>query len=236
MEKNKIEDEIRIFFSEARLLKYNNVFEGTELELTEKYTLNKELSESFLGEIALFEIFIRNAIAEIVHKKYPTYGFFHSVFFSSLKGKQQEQIIDVLKKIDNSINTVRDASSKNISQGLLISRLGLRFWVNFFDTKSKLMDKVYFSLLFPKLRHLNDCERLGKIQEIFKQLDIILIFRNRVCHHEIILNNNYEDVHNHMVDIVSYLGNSKLDSFFKGHSNVEIVITKIKKVTGKEVE
>lgn len=231
----EIENDIRVFFSESRLLKYENILEKTELSLTEKYILNKELSESFLGEIALFEIFIRNAIAEVIIQKYTRFGFFHSTFFNSLKHKQREDVMEVLKKIDSSINCIKDASQRNISQGLLISRLGLRFWINFFDTKSKLMDKKNFSLLFPMLKNLNDSQRLQKIQEIFKQSEEIVTFRNRVCHHEVILNNKYENIHANMINIINYFGNSKLDLFFKEHSNVEIIINKIKSITIQEL-
>lgn len=225
-----ISDEIKSFFSEARLSKYDATFPDREISLTEKYIINKMLSELFLGEIALFEVFIRNAISEIVTRKFKNYGFFNTAFFSSLKKKHQDSICDILRGIDTNINNVRDASSRGVTPGLVISRLGFGFWIHLFDTQSKLLDSNYFGQLFPIFQGVNDTIRKNKIQDIYQKLVKIRDLRNRVCHHEIILNSDYETIHHDMISIIEYFNNPYLLSFFKEHSQLNELIDEIKKL------
>ena len=83
-----IDDEIKSFFSDARLEKYEKI-DIKNTSLTEKYLINKELSEKCLGAISLFEVFLRNSISKAILNKYHKFGLLHKSFFNSLKPDQQ---------------------------------------------------------------------------------------------------------------------------------------------------
>lgn len=210
-----IDDEIKSFFSDARLDKYEKI-DIKNTSLTEKYLINKELSEKCLGAISLFEVFLRNSISKAILNKYHKFGLLHKSFFNSLKPAQQEELLTVLKSIDDSISCLEDAAKNpKVSSGLVISRLGLKFWINMFDVKGKILnDERYFKQIFPKFKLYNEKDRKIKVQEMYSQLERIRILRNRVCHHEIILYDETENVLKYMKLIVSYFENPRLDCFF----------------------
>lgn len=210
-----INEEIRGFFSEARLEKYEKIKFKAE-NLSEVYETNINLSGKILGAISLFEVFLRNSIFKSIQQKYGPFGLFHTSFFASLKYHQKDEILYVLKEIDESICSVRDATQKSVSQDLIISRVGLKFWINMFDVKNKILnDEVYFTKIFPKFKSIDSKERVIRIQEMFSQLEAIRKLRNRICHHENILKHDFQTAFNYMALIISYFDNSKLDCYFE---------------------
>lgn len=158
--------------------------DSTELILS-RYIYNIQISESFYPVIAALEVALRNRLYNAVVK---------------LKG--QNWLLEEIKQqailSENERNILLEAYNKlkrknNLpSTGAVIAELTFGFWVNLCKKsyKNSLWDKQdFFSNVFPDFDNYFNSPTLDKTKVMFPELKEILRLRNRIFHHEIIINN-----------------------------------------------
>ena len=147
----------------------------------DNYIYNMKISESFYPALSLLEITLRNkicfAVEELICKQWLISELNKQ---NILADKEYAKLIEVNNKIKK--------ANKKVTNDRLISELTLGFWVHLFTKhyKTKLWDKRdFFEKVFPNY----SCNRvLRNISPIQNDLLAILKLRNRIFHHEIIIN------------------------------------------------
>lgn len=150
-----------------------------------RYIYNVRISESFYPVILALEVALRNRLYNAIAK---------------LKG--QNWLLEETKQqvilSENERNILLEAYNKlkrkhNIpSTGAVIAELTFGFWVNLCKKsyKNSLWDKQdFFSNVFPDFDSYFSSLTWDKTKVIFPELKEILRLRNRIFHHEIIINN-----------------------------------------------
>lgn len=163
--------------------KYDNN-DSMELILS-RYIYNVQISESFYPVIAALEVALRNRLYNAVAK---------------LKG--QNWLLEEIKQqtilSENERNLLLEAYNKlkrkhsNPSTGAIIAELTFGFWVNLCKKsyKNSLWDKQdFFNNVFPDFDSYFNSPTWDKTKVMFPELKEILRLRNRIFHHEIIINN-----------------------------------------------
>ncbi len=150
-----------------------------------RYIYNVQISESFYPVIAALEVALRNRLYNAV---------------AVLKG--QNWLLEEIKQqtllSENELNILLEAYNKlkrkhnTPSTGAVIAELTFGFWVNLCKKsyKNSLWDKQnFFSSVFPDFDNYFNSPTWDKTKVIFPELKEILRLRNRIFHHEIIINN-----------------------------------------------
>lgn len=159
-----------------------NSYGGNGIQLNE-YIYNIKLSETFYPALSLLEVALRNRICNAVEKLLCKDWLVKELNNQNILGdKEYTKLIETANKIKK--------SGKQITNDRLISELTFGFWVHL-CTKSyrpKLWDKKgFFEEVFP---NYNNTGHLRQIAPIQNDLLSILRVRNRIFHHEIIINGN----------------------------------------------
>ena len=142
-----------------------------------RYIYNVQVSESFYPVIAALEVALRNRLYNAV---------------AILKGENwlleeinnQNILLEAYKKLKRKHNT--------LSTGAIIAELTFGFWVNLCKKsyKNSLWDKQdFFSNVFPDFDNYFSSPTWDRTKVMFPELKEILRLRNRIFHHEIIINN-----------------------------------------------
>ena len=150
-----------------------------------RYIYNVQISESFYPVISALEVALRNRLYNAV---------------AILKGENWllEEINNQNILSENERNILLEAYNKlkrkhtTPSTGAIIAELTFGFWVNLCKKsyKNNLWDKqTFFSNVFPDFDIYFNSPTWDKTKVIFPELKEILRLRNRIFHHEIIINN-----------------------------------------------
>lgn len=150
-----------------------------------RYIYNVQISESFYSVIAALEVALRNRLYNAI---------------AALKG--ENWLLEEIKQqnilSENERNILLEAYNKlkrkndTPSTGAVVAELTFGFWVNLCKKsyKNSLWDKQYFfSNVFPDFDSYFNSPTWDKTKVIFPELKEILRLRNRIFHHEIIINN-----------------------------------------------
>ena len=164
----------------VRLRAYGN--ECDEV-LLDKYIYNLRLAESFYPALSLLEISLRNRICNAIDKLICEDWLVKELSQQKLlSDKEYKKLLESESKIKK--------SGKKVTNDRLISEMTLGFWV-YLCTKSykpKFWDKKgFFESVFPN--YVVE-QGLRKIAPIQNNLLAILRLRNRISHHEMIINGN----------------------------------------------
>lgn len=150
-----------------------------------RYIYNVQISECFYPVIAALEVALRNRLYNAV---------------AILKGENWllEEINNKNILLENERNILLEAYKKlkrkhnTPSTGAIIAELTFGFWVNLCKKsyKNSLWDKQnFFSNVFPDFDNYFTSPTWDKTKVMFPELKEILRLRNRIFHHEIIINN-----------------------------------------------
>jgi hypothetical protein len=183
MKENLIEQ----FISQKRISSYTDM---------DEYITNLTFSKSSYIPLSVLEIALRNAINR---------------FLSYVVGEQWYEDTNFLTQ--DSIRKVEEAKRvlqsrrENPSKDKIIAELSFGFWVNLFkkpyDKKLRIKE---LKKIFPNLPNAN--EKLINREVLFRELNHIRNFRNRVFHYEKVINkDNYNNVHDEIFEILSYFAN-----------------------------
>lgn len=168
-----------------RLSSYkNNDRDSLDLILS-RYIYNVQISECFYPIIAALEVALRNrlynAVAELKGQNWLLEEINQQIILSD---NERNILLEAYKKIKRKHNFP--------SIGAIIAELTFGFWVNLCKKsyKNSLWDKQdFFSNVFPDFDNYFNSPTWDKTKVIFPELKEILRLRNRIFHHEIIINN-----------------------------------------------
>lgn len=150
-----------------------------------RYIYNVQISESFYPVLAALEISLRNrlynAVAELKGKDW----LLEEVNDQDILSDNERSILlEAYKKLNN--------KHKLLTNGAIIAELTFGFWINLCKKsyKNSLWDKQgFFNSVFPDFDYYFTSPTWDKTKVIFPELKEILRLRNRIFHHEIIINN-----------------------------------------------
>lgn len=150
-----------------------------------RYIYNVQISESFYPIIATLEVALRNrlynAVAELKGQNWLLEEINQQIILSD---NERNILLEAYKKVTRKHNSP--------SIGAIIAELTFGFWVNLCKKsyKNSLWDKQdFFSNVFPDFDNYFSSPTWDKTKVIFPELKEILRLRNRIFHHEIIINN-----------------------------------------------
>lgn len=178
MENIKNITEIINIITPVRLFSYGD--ESYEI-LLDRYIYNLKLSEALYPALSLVEIALRNRICTAIEK------FINKDWL--IKELEQQTILadkEYKKLLETEFKIKK--SNKKVTNDRLISEMTFGFWVHLCTKayKPKLWDKKgFFETVFPNYVSNNKLREIAPIQ---KNLLNILRLRNRIFHHEIIIN------------------------------------------------
>ena len=150
-----------------------------------RYIYNIQIAESFYPLLAALEISLRNRLyMAIINLKGENWLLNEITSSNILLVNERKILLDVYNKIKRKYT--------NISETSIIAELTFGFWINLCKKayKNTLWDKQgFFDKIFPDFdKHFNS-PTWDKTKVVFPILKEILRLRNRIFHHEIIINN-----------------------------------------------
>lgn len=172
--------EIIDLISKERLLSYQYSKEDDFSSLIERYLYNIKISEAFYPVLSILEIALRNKIHNAIVIK-PDW------LLSELQS--QDLLFDNEYKILSEACKKLNCKKKRITQGALIAELSFGFWINLCKKSYKpiIWDKQdVFECVFSNFSMKSE---MNRIKFISSDLKLILQPRNRIFHHESLINN-----------------------------------------------
>lgn len=150
-----------------------------------RYIYNVQISESFYPVISVLEVALRNRLYNAIAKLKGQNWLLEEIRQQAILSENERNILlEAYNKLKRKHNTP--------STGAVIAELTFGFWVNLCKKsyKNSLWDKQdFFSNVFPDFDSYFSSPTWDKTKIIFPELKEILRLRNRIFHHEIIINN-----------------------------------------------
>ncbi len=219
--------EIELFISKERsktyldyFAKYSENKQYQEQKSYELYLWNIQMSGALLEVIGFYEVALRNTILKMLDKFYYPYGILSDAFIKTLSNTAGEEFIRKVNKIQHRLSPkkapfeyrknenglLQPLRISGIPQGLIVADLTLSFWENMLTTKNK---KRYWQRHFK----MSFCylENSSEIDVIHKNTQEIRKLRNRVCHHEPIINVEIEKIFSNLKNTLAYIGPKLVD-------------------------
>ena len=192
-------------FSNNRLKSYKFDNDDNTIAL-ERYLYNIEVSKALYPLLSILEISLRNRVNKAIE----------TVIQSDwiLKELQQQDIL-----LDNEHKKLLEAKKKlinkgrnNISKDDLVAELSLGFWIHLCTKRYKTAlwhRQGFFRIVFADYPNFSEFDKLSKV---FPLLQLMLKLRNRVFHHEIIINHPYGIIncYNDLRKLLGFISNDCL--------------------------
>ena len=170
---------IRASISEPRFATYLATAGNHEKYAMALYLYNARVAKAFLFPLGVAEVTLRNAIDEILVRRFGTSWHQDAGF------REATLMPEGLATLDKAIQR----AGPNASRGQVVATLTLDFWSNLFRPHYGALWRTTINIAFPNLRH---GETRQEVQNLVKPINA---FRNRVAHHEPVLDMNVTDVH-----------------------------------------
>ena len=170
------------------------------------YLHNARLAKSFLFPLSIAEITLRNTVDHVLVQQYGTDWHINGPF------RDHDITPESKAALDKAISRAR---SNN--RGKVIAELTFDFWSNLFRTEYSNFWRTKANIAFPNLRR---GQGRHEIQSLAREINRL---RNRVAHHEPILDLNIPDLHSKIIKLVN-LRCTKTSDWMKHHSNVSLVM------------
>lgn len=171
--------------SEDRLSSYKYDSNDNINLILDRYIYNVQISESFYPVLSALEIALRNRLYNAVASLKSNNWLIEEVNTQNILSDNERNILlEAYKKLNN--------KHKSITNGAIIAELTFGFWINLCKKsyKNSLWDKQgFFDSVFPDFDNYFISPTWDKTKVIFPELRDILRLRNRIFHHEIIINN-----------------------------------------------
>lgn len=197
---------LRAALSEPRFktyLKKGGRNEGYALAL---YLYNVRVAKSFMFPLGVVEVTLRNAIdTQLVAVYGPDWHSDPYVQSSALTPESA-----------GALNKAITRAGVNADHGQVVAELTFDFWSNLLRPEYGPFWRTNLNIVFPNIQH----ETRRDIQTIVREINA---FRNRVAHHEPVLDSNITDIYSKIVDVVS-LRCRETAAWLKHHSTVSAAI------------
>jgi len=174
---DKLKSQADKYLTDTRLFRYYEIADENYLQ---KYTLNMEVSEKLLSIISIFEIIYRNKINMLLSKELGENYLTNSTL--NVFGKEDR------KNIKHAFNEAVK-SGVAITNSRAITWLTLGFWSNLIN--NNLLWCKYLYKLFPK-----NIRQTHTLSELAKMIRSIYKMRNKISHHERIINKHGTSIPN----------------------------------------
>lgn len=184
--KNQIKNFIKIV-SMDRLDSYKLLESDSYELLLARYIFNIKISETFYPILSALEIALRNNIYNAVCNIKGKNWLMNEIHSQSILSVNERNLL-----IESYNKLSKKHYGKRITESGLVAELTFGFWVNLCKKsyKNSLWDKQsFFENVFPDFDNYFTSPTWDKTKVIFPELKNILILRNRIFHHEIIINN-----------------------------------------------
>lgn len=168
--------------SRPRMATYLSVTNQDQTKALELYIWNSQVSAALLVPMHICEIVIRNAIAEIFESQ-----------FGSLWPWQRSLELTLPRRYRDELTKARDKRSINNRTSKVIPELTFNFWQQMFVSNyDQQFWQQHLHSLFPNAPVNMPFNQLRG--SIFNDLEKIRKFRNRIAHHEPIINQNINSI------------------------------------------
>lgn len=184
------DEEIELALSFERLSRYLGWAGGDRARGLELYALNTKLSESLYTPLQMLEVVLRNRIHAVMsQRKHP--GWFQDGGFLLLENQRRQ--------LEKAIQDLMD-DGKPPSPGRLVAALTFSFWTS-------MLSPAYDTLWQTGLHRIAMKENGKGVarKELSSPLTPIRTLRNRVAHHEPILQWNLPKHYANMLQIIGWL-------------------------------
>ena len=200
-----LEENLVKLFSSNRLNSYKYDNNDTDFIVIERYLYNIEVSKSLYPLLSFLEISLRNRINQAIETVIKQNWL--------LKELNQQNILfpNEHKKLLEAKQKLINKGHKNIGKDDLIAELSLGFWIHLCTKRYKTAlwhKQGFFRIVFADYPNFSEFDKLSKV---FPILQLMLKLRNRVFHHEIIINHPY-GIYNCYTDLRRLLGYISKDS------------------------
>ena len=175
------------FISDSRFTSYADMAE---------YEHNLVFSKQSYIPLAILEVALRNSIDKLLSEKVAVNWYEHNDFLTRDSQHKIAQAVDLLER-----------RRERVSKDKIIAELSFGFWVNLFkkpyDKKLRIND---LKKIFPNLPSRQ--EKRTNREIVYRELNHVRNFRNRVFHHEKVLNkDNYNVIFDEINEVLSYFDN-----------------------------
>ena len=220
---NQIENFIKIV-SKDRLDSYK-LTDSYKLLLA-RYIFNIKISETFYPILSALEIALRNNIYNAVCNIKGKNWLINEINSQSILSINERNLL-----IESYNKLSKKHYGKTITESGLIAELTFGFWVNLCKKsyKNSFWDKQnFFGNVFPDFDNYFTSPTWDKTKVIFPELKNILILRNRIFHHEIIINNKngIENMYDKVERVLYSLSTDYADLFKDSFRFKEIIMQK----------
>ena len=189
---------IKKYISTERFRSYSGI---------DEYLENLVFSKKAYIPLSILEISLKNSINDLLTDKLGENWLENKDFLTN----------DSLKKIDEARN-ILFKRGEHISKSKIIAELSFGFWVNLFKKpyemklRTKDIQKI-FTNLPPKK------EKIINREVIYKELNHIRNFRNRVFHYEKVINkDNYNQIFDEIDEVLFYFDKELFDCVKKANN------------------
>ena len=190
---------IKKYISSERFRSYSGI---------DEYLENLVFSKKAYIPLSILEISLKNSINDLLTDKLGENWLEDKNFLTN----------DSLKKIDEARN-ILFKRGEHISKSKIIAELSFGFWVNLFKKpyemklRTKDIQKI-FTNLPPKK------EKIINREVIYKELNHIRNFRNRVFHYEKVINkDNYNQIFDEIDEVLFYFDKELFDCVKKANND-----------------
>ena len=191
-------NKIKTSLSEPRFQTYLNCVNGNQKLAVKLYQHNAELSGSLFLPLNVTEVTLRNAINKAFQNQFGNNWYNEQKFIRQIDKKTNGKLKSV-------IGVLKGKNMYNHNQ--VVANLSFGFWVDAFDEKRFhrfWRDNV--NKTFPNWKEKFPNKKTQDMRdEIRNIINPIRELRNRIAHHEIILNRNVKDVHQNMIQLTALI-------------------------------
>lgn len=198
---------IRASISEPRFATYLSKGGNHEQYAMALYLYNARVAKSFLYPLNVAEVTLRNAVDGILIAK------FGANWHQDVDFRDQTLTVDGLATLNKAIQR----SGPNATHDQIVATLTFDFWSNLFRPEYGALWRTSVNIAFPQLKH---GETRQEIQNLVRPINT---FRNRVAHHEPILDLNVTDIYAKIVRLIE-LRCVETAAWMKHHSTISGVV------------
>ena len=193
---------LKASLSEPRFGSYLAKASNNEHYAIALYLYNARLAKSFLFPLNVAEITLRNAVDCALVQKFGPDWHTENNFRDRTLSEQSRAALE---------KAITRASAQD--RGKVIAELTFDFWSNLFRVEYASVWRTMANIAFPELPH---GQGRREVQTLVREINQ---FRNRVAHHEPILDVNVPDLHSKMIKLVKLRCEVTAD-WMKHHSTV----------------
>jgi len=206
---------IRASISEPRFATYLAKAGNHEKYAVALYLYNVRVAKAFLYPLGVVEVTLRNAVDEILVQRHG-HDWHHDNIF-----RNQILTPEGLATLDKAIRR----AGQQALRGQVVAELTFDFWSNLFRPEYGALWRTTINIAFPNLKH---GETRQEIQNLVRPINA---FRNRVAHHEPILDMNVTDVLGKIMRLTG-LRCRETEAWVKHHCTLNTVVRSRPKLDG----